>query len=167
MTKLALIVAMDAQRGISKDNDLMWNLPNDMKFFKETTAGQVVIMGRKNYESIPTKYRPLPHRENCVITRNTSFVAPGCKVFSDLSACVHSYQNDVRKVFIIGGGEIYRHALNTLDFDEIFITKIEHVFGADTFLAAFDESAWKHELIFDQRPDARHPQGFTIHRYFK
>ena len=71
--KTSLIVAMDLDRGIGKNNDLMWHLPNDMKFFKETTSGHVVVMGRKNYESIPERFRPLPNRENVVLTRNANF----------------------------------------------------------------------------------------------
>ena len=61
---------MDKARGIGRNNDLMWYLPNDMKFFKETTVGHAVVMGRKNFESIPEKYRPLPNRENIILTRN-------------------------------------------------------------------------------------------------
>ncbi len=69
MTKVSLIVAMDRNRGIGRDNDLMWHLPNDMRFFKETTENQIVVMGRKNYDSIPEKYRPLPNRENVILTK--------------------------------------------------------------------------------------------------
>jgi len=71
--KLALIVAMDQNRGIGKDNDLMWHLPAEMRFFTETTKGQIVVMGRKNYDSIPLKYRPLPNRENVILSRNSNF----------------------------------------------------------------------------------------------
>ena len=73
--KVSLIVAMARNRGIGRDNDLMWHLPNDMRFFKETTENQIVVMGRKNYDSIPEKYRPLPKRENVILTRNMAFQA--------------------------------------------------------------------------------------------
>ena len=72
MMKFSLIVAMDKNHGIGKNNDLMWHLPKDMRFFKSTTENQVVIMGRKNYDSIPEKYRPLSNRQNVIITRNQS-----------------------------------------------------------------------------------------------
>ena len=75
--KVALIVAVDQQFGIGKNNDLMWHLPADMKFFKETTMGHIVVTGRKNYDSIPERFRPLPNRENAVLTRNTEYHAPG------------------------------------------------------------------------------------------
>ena len=110
--KVALIVAIDAERGIGKNNDLMWHLPNDMKFFKETTQNQIVVMGRKNYDSIPEKYRPLPNRLNVVLTRNEDFQAPDCEVFTSLEACFEHFKNETeRTVFIIGGGEIYKMAL--------------------------------------------------------
>jgi dihydrofolate reductase len=167
MTKLALIVAMDESRGIGKNNDLMWNLPNDMKFFKEMTNGQIVVMGRKNYDSIPERFRPLPNRENCVITRNPNFEAPGCKVFHTLQDCIDAYKEDERTLFIIGGGEIYRLAMETLPLDELYITAIDHTFGADTFLCNFDETPWKKTSIQRQIPDERHAFGFTIYKYFK
>lgn len=167
MTKLALIVAMDEQRGIGKNNDLMWNLPNDMKFFKEMTHGQIVVMGRKNYDSIPARFRPLPYRENCVITRNPTFEAPGCKVFHTLQECINAYKTDERTIFIIGGGEIYRLALETLALDELYITEIDHTFNADTFLHAFDENPWIKKAIQTQTIDERHAYGFTIYKYSK
>ena len=82
--QIQLIVAMDSERGIGKNNDLMWHLAADMRFFKETTSGHIVVMGRKNWDSIPTKYRPLSNRENVVLTRNTDFSAEGATVFHSL-----------------------------------------------------------------------------------
>ena len=119
--KVSLIVAMDLERGIGKDNDLMWHLPEDMKFFKETTLGQIVVMGRKNYDSIPKKYRPLPKRENVILTRNTDFTAEGCTIFNSMEACMEAYKNETeRTVFIIGGGEIYKLALEKDYVDELY-----------------------------------------------
>ena len=107
--KVSLIVAMDRNRGIGRDNDLMWHLPNDMRFFKETTENQIVVMGRKNYDSIPEKYRPLPKRENVILTRNMAFQAKDCQVFNSLSNAISNFaEGNERKVFIIGGGEIFR-----------------------------------------------------------
>ncbi|NBU92006.1 MAG: dihydrofolate reductase [Flavobacteriia bacterium] len=165
--KIALIAAMDAVRGIGKDNDLMWNLPVDMQFFKATTQGQIVVMGRKNYESIPEKYRPLPNRLNCVLSRSDQFEAPGCLVFAGLEECLEHFQNDLRTFFIIGGGEIYRLAMERLSIDEMYLTKIDAVFDADTFFPAFDERIWSTEVIHLQTPDEKHAHGFTIYRYFQ
>ena len=132
--KVSLIVAVDAESGIGKDNDLMWHLPEDMKFFKDKTSGQIVVMGRKNYESIPKRFRPLPNRDNVVLTKNKDFEAEGCKVFNSLNECLIDYENEEeRTVFIIGGGEIYRLALEEGVVDEMFITHINKAYGADTF----------------------------------
>ena len=166
--KVSLIVAMDRNRGIGKNNDLMWHLPSDMRFFKETTLGHVVVMGRKNYESIPEKYRPLPKRENAVLTRNKSYVADDCKVFHSLEECLKYYEaEEDRKVFIIGGGEIYRQALEMNAVDEMYISHINHSFGADTFFPSFDLKGWTVETILEQAKDEKHAASFSVMRYFK
>lgn len=166
--KIALIVAFDQERGIGKNNDLMWDLPNDMQFFKDTTKGQIVVMGRKNYDSIPPKYRPLPGRENVVLTRNTSFQADNCKVFNTLEECLEFYKNEAeRTVFIIGGGQIYDLALKADVVQEMYITHINHTYGADTFFPNFDLKAWKVETIGHQEVDDKHHASFTYMKYTK
>ena len=81
---ISLIAALTQNRVIGKDNDLPWHLPDDMKYFMQTTKAHVVIMGRKNYDSIPEKFRPLPNRDNIVVTRNKDFAAAGCTVAHSL-----------------------------------------------------------------------------------
>ena len=109
---ISLIVAMDSERGIGRNNDLMWHLPKDMRFFRETTLDNIVIMGRKNYDSIPLKYRPLDRRENVILSRNKNFKAENCKVYHSLNDAVDSFKSETEKtVFIIGGGQIYKEAL--------------------------------------------------------
>ena len=164
--KVSLIVAMDKNRGIGKNNDLMWHLPNDMRFFKETTAHQIVVMGRKNYDSIPDKYRPLPNRKNIILTRNSDFKAEGCDVFYALDDALGAYVNESEKtIFIIGGGQIYSLALEEGVVDEMFITHIDGDYDADTFFPEFDESEWKKELVFKQAIDDRHKHSFEVFRY--
>ena len=166
--KVSLIVAMDTDRGIGKNNDLMWHLPVDMSFFKETTSGHIVVMGRKNYESIPEKYRPLPNRENVVLTRNESYIADHCNIFHSLDECLNYYQSEEdRTVFIIGGGEIYRQALEMNAVDEMFISHINHSYGADTFFPDFDLKKWKVETILEHVKDERHEASFSVMRYRK
>jgi dihydrofolate reductase len=166
MTKVSLIVAMDRNRGIGRDNDLMWHLPNDMRFFKETTENQIVVMGRKNYDSIPEKYRPLPNRENVILTKNTSFEASNCSVFHSLDAALSAYQSDKnRKFFIIGGGQIYKLALEAKILEEMFITHIDGNYDADTFFPDFNESDWNKELLMSQAVDEKHRHGFKVFRY--
>ena len=166
MIKVSLIVAMDRNRGIGRDNDLMWHLPNDMRFFKETTENQIVVMGRKNYDSIPEKYRPLPNRENVILTKNTAFEASNCSVFNSLDAALSAYESDKnRKLFIIGGGQIYKLALDANILEEMFITHIDGDYEADTFFPDFNESDWNKELLMSQSIDERHQHDFKVFRY--
>ena len=164
--KLSLIVAMDQNRGIGKDNDLMWHLPAEMRFFTETTKGQIVVMGRKNYDSIPLKYRPLPNRENVILSRNTNFDAGDCKVFTSIDDCLDHFSNETeRTVFIIGGGQIYNQAINHPRLEEMYITEIHHAFEPDTFFPVFDETKWKKESILKYEADEKNPHAFEVFRY--
>jgi len=165
---ISLIVAMDSDRGIGKDNDLMWHLPADMKFFKETTSGQIVVMGRKNYDSIPERFRPLPNRENAVLTRNTEFEAEGCKVFHSLEDCLSYYEGESdRTVYIIGGGEIYRQAIVLNCIDEMYITHVDKVYNADTFFPEFNEENWTIHEILEWKKDEKNEASFTVKHYIK
>lgn len=166
--KVSLIVAMDLDRGIGKNNDLMWHLPADMKFFKETTSGQIVVMGRKNYESIPERFRPLPNRENVVLTRNEDFKAEGCIVFHSMDACLDYYKNEEeRTIFIIGGGEIYRQALALDAVDEMYITHVNKAYAADTFFPEFELKNWRVQTVFSHSSDEKHEAGFIVLKYSK
>lgn len=164
--KIILIVAVDKQWGIGKDNDLMWHLPADMRFFKETTSGHIVVLGRKNYESIPERFRPLPNRENAILTRNSNYQAPGCLMFHSLESCLDHYKNETERfVFIIGGGEIYSQAINLNVVDEMYITFVDETYNADTFFPQFSENDWTKELFQIQEPDERHTVGFKIYKF--
>lgn len=165
MMKFSLIVAMDNNYGIGKDNDLMWHLPRDMGFFKSTTENQVVIMGRKNYDSIPEKYRPLSNRQNVIITRNKSFKAPNCLVFHTVDEALNHFKNDEREVFIIGGGEIYKIAMNLEGLEKMYITTVDGVFNADTFFPNFDQAMWNQEKLMSQELDEKHKFTFTTFLY--
>lgn len=159
---------MDRERGIGKNNDLMWHLAADMKFFKETTSGQIVVMGRKNYDSIPERFRPLPNRENVVLTRNSAFKADGCQVFHSLEDCLSFYEGETeRTVFIIGGGEIYRQALDLKCVDEMYITHVDEVYGADTFFPEFDEEKWAIHEILSWPKDEKNESAFAVKHYIK
>lgn len=166
--KVQLIVAMDNERGIGKNNDLMWHLPADMKFFKETTVGHIVVMGRKNFDSIPERFRPLVDRENVVLTRNTDFTAPDCVVFHSLEACLKAYENESdRIIFIIGGGQIYQQALALNCIDELYITHVDHVYGADTFFPEIDENSWDSSVVFSHEADEKNAVAFQVKHYTK
>ena len=164
--KVALIVAMDAERGIGKNNDLMWHLPADMRFFKETTKEHIVVMGRRNYDSIPEKYRPLANRLNVILTRNQTLEAPNCLIFHSLEDCLNAFQNETeRTVFIIGGGEIYQLALQEKCIDEMFISHVEATFSADVFFPEITLDDWKSSTVITQEIDDKHPYRFITKHY--
>lgn len=163
---IAIIVAMDANRGIGKNNDLMWHLPADMKFFKEKTTDNIVVMGRKNYESIPEKYRPLPNRENVILTRNKDFKAEGCIVLHSIEELLKHYENEEdRTMFIIGGGEIYKEALKKDIVDEMYITKVNKSYDADTFFPEINLREWRRSKIATVPQDSKHEAEFDIWKY--
>lgn len=168
ISSLSMIAALDAANGIGKNNDLMWNLPADMQFFKETTKGHVVIMGRKNYDSIPEKYRPLPGRKNVILSRQPGFEAPGCLVFDSLGACLEQLQlEEGQKAFIIGGAQIYALALESGKVQDLYLTHIEKVYGADTFFPEFATELYQKTLLFAQGIDDKHEAAFEVYHYSK
>lgn len=166
--RIISIAAIAENRAIGKDNRLLWRLPDDMKFFREQTMGNPIITGRKNYESIPEKFRPLPGRENIVITRQKDYNAPGTIVLSSIQEVLnYSKSQKYEKVFVIGGGEIYRsfHEQNLID--ELLITHVHEKFEADTFYPEIDFSILNSETLFKKDKDERHPYSFTIKRYWR
>lgn len=164
-----LIAAMGKNREIGKDNDLLWNLPLDMKFFKDTTKHSVVIMGRKNYESIPEKFRPLPHRTNIVITRNADYQAPECYVCTSLKESIDIAASlGEENVFIIGGAQIYALALNQLDIQTIYLTHVMSEFPeADAYFPEVDLNQYSPTTLHTEPAGDLNPHAFQIIRYDK
>ena len=160
--KVSLIVAVSQNGVIGKNNDLIWHLPKDMKFFKETTVGHHVIMGRRNFESIPHKFRPLPERKNIIITRQTDYQAKGCFVVNSIQAALKiAKENNDAEPFIIGGGEIYRLALNKDLIDKIYLTRVHHDFEGDTFFPELEE-CWEETGRIDHAADIRHEYSYSF-----
>ena len=160
--KVSLIVAVAENGVIGKDNDLIWHLPKDMLFFKETTMGHHVIMGRKNFESIPHKYRPLPDRTNIVITRQSEYKAEGCIVVNSVGAALKiAKQNGDHEPFIIGGGQIYKLALEANLIDKIYLTKVHHSFDGDTFFPELN-SDWKQVNKTENKADEEHKYNYDF-----
>ena len=160
--KVSLIVAVAENGVIGKDNDLIWHLPNDMRFFKETTTGHHVIMGRKNFESIPHKFRPLPNRTNIVITKQSDYKAEGCIVVNSVEEALKvAKSNGDNEVFIIGGGQIYRIALEKNLVDKIYLTKVYHSFDGDTFFPELSNK-WREESKIINKADEKHAYDFDF-----
>ncbi|MEC7645947.1 MAG: dihydrofolate reductase [Bacteroidota bacterium] len=160
--KASLIVAVAKNGVIGKNNNLIWHLPKDIRFFKETTMGHHVIMGRKNFESIPHKYRPLPDRINIVITRQSEYKAEGCIVVNSIETALKIAKNngDIEP-FIIGGGEIYRIALEENLVAKIYLTKVHHSFEGDTFFPELT-SDWKEVNKIENRADEKHKYNYDF-----
>ena len=137
MTILSMIVAHANNRVIGKDNDMPWHLPADLAYFKKTTLGKPIIMGRKTYESIG---RPLPGRKNIVISRDASYQADGIDVVGSVEDAL-ALVRDVEEVMVIGGGAIYQHCLPTAQ--RLYITHIDAQIEGDTYFPEYDLKHWK------------------------
>lgn len=137
MTILSMIVAHADNRVIGKDNDMPWHLPADLAYFKRTTLGKPIIMGRKTYESIG---RPLPGRKNIVISRDEEYRAEGAEVVGSVEAAL-ALVSDVEEVMVIGGGAIYKHCL--LAAQRLYITHIDANIAGDTYFPEYDLNEWQ------------------------
>ena len=141
---ISLIVAAAENNSIGKNNQLLWHLPNDLKFFKNTTWGMPVIMGRKTFEAVN---KPLPGRFNIVITRQEGWKADGVIVAKDLNdALQKATETNCKEIFIIGGGEIYKQSMEMAD--KIYLTRVHATIEGDTFFPRVDENKW--QLIADE-----------------
>ncbi|OQP03725.1 dihydrofolate reductase [Geobacillus sp. 44B] len=151
------IVAMDQNRVIGKDNRLPWHLPADLAYFKKVTMGHAIVMGRKTFESIG---RPLPGRENVIVTRNRSFQPEGCKVLHSIEEVKQFAAKCDDEVFVIGGAELFRATLPVAD--RLYITKIEASFPGDTFYPAFNESQWQLVSYTKGIKDEKNPYDYAF-----
>ena len=158
----SLIVAVAKNRVIGKDNTLIWHLPRDLKYFKEKTLGHHVIMGRKNFESIPEKFRPLVNRKNIIITRQTEYKVDGCIIVNSLKKALKiAKKNGDTEPFIIGGGQIYKAALEQNLVNKIYLTKVYHSFDGDTFFPELSEN-WKEINIIKNKADEKHNYNYDF-----
>src|SRR5690606_308269 len=159
---ISLLVAMDKNRLIGKDNDLPWRLPADLAYFKRVTMGHPIIMGRKTYDSIG---RPLPGRENIIVTRDTSYKMEGCKVIHSIDEILKLNEEHDQELFVIGGAEIFKEILPYSD--RLYITEIDEEFEGDTYFPAFDKSEWK--VISEEKgvKDEKNPYDYTFMVYEK
>ncbi|HAX14782.1 dihydrofolate reductase [Leeuwenhoekiella palythoae] len=158
--KITLIAAAAENNALGKDNDLVWHLPDDFKRFKKLTSHHHIIMGRKTFESFP---KPLPNRTHIVITRNSEYDAgEGIIVVDSIDAALDAVMNDDNP-YVIGGGEIYKLALDQATHIEL--TRVHSSFEADAFFPEIDENDW--ELVAEtfHPKDERHDYAFTYLTY--
>ena len=162
---VSLIVAVSENKVIGKDNNLVWHLPADMKYFKNTTKGHFVIMGRRNYESIPHKYRPLPNRTNVIVTRQDNYNAKGCLVVNSVEEAIKIAQKSGDKEpFVIGGGQIYKYAIEHNLVDRIYLTRVHTEIDGDTYFDNLDEN-WKLKHTDLHPIDEKHNFAFTFQTF--
>jgi dihydrofolate reductase len=163
---VSAIAALSENRVIGKNNDLPWKLPDDMKFFMETTKGHHVIMGRKNYDSLKGKFKPLPNRTNIVITRQSELDAPGCIVLHNIKeGLLVANKNGEPECFIIGGSEIYDLAMPYTN--RLYLTEIQAHINGDTYFPEFNKNEWKEISRTHHDADDRHAYAFDFVIYDK
>src|SRR5687767_6521599 len=141
MTKprISIIVAHANNMAIGKGNDLIWKIPDDQKRFRALTIGHPVIMGRRTWESLPEKFRPLPNRTNVVVTIDASYSAPGGIVTTSIEEALERAKESEgsEEIFVIGGAEIYKQALPLAR--RLYITKIDAAVEGDAFFPEYPE----------------------------
>jgi len=158
---LSLITAMDSNRLIGKSNTLPWHLPADLAFFKATTMGKPVIMGRKTFASIG---KALPGRQNIVVTRDNNFYAPNCEVASSIDAAI-TRVDDSEEVMLIGGASLYEQTIHTADI--IYLTLIHHEFEGDTWFPEINPEYWKLVSRDDFDTDEKNPFAYSLVKYVR
>ncbi len=158
---LSLIAAIGQHNELGKDNQLLWNLPADMKHFRDTTRGHSVIMGRKTFESILASLgHPLPNRRNIVITRDMDYQKDGVEIVHSIEEALELFKNTDEEVFDIGGAEIYKAGIPFAN--KLYITHVGASFDADSFFPEIDSSWQKNsEIVFSPDEDNLYPMTFT------
>ena len=158
--KLALIVAMDEAGLIGKDNDLPWRLSADLQYFRRVTMGKPIIMGRKTHESIG---RPLPGRDNIIITSDTQYQAEGCIVTHSISEALKQCKQ-VEEAMIMGGASLYKQCLPLVDI--IYLTQVHATLKFDTWFPALDKKDWI--VVSEKRHPAddknEYPYSFMVYQ---
>ncbi|MBP6390296.1 MAG: dihydrofolate reductase [Flavobacteriales bacterium] len=161
---VSAIAAVSENQVIGRDGDLPWHLPDDMRFFQRTTMGHHVITGRKNWESIPLKYRPLKGRTNVVVTRSAHYDAPGALVTTSLEeALAIARKAGDEEPFLIGGGQIYRDAFSKGLVDRVYLTRVHAEIPGDTSFPLLG-AAWREVWREEHPADERHAYAFTFLR---
>ena len=161
---ISLVVAASDNNVIGKDNQLLWHLPKDMKFFKNVTWGMPVVMGRKTFGSIGNK--PLPGRKNIVITRQPGWNAEGVSVVDSVDAAAELAAGlNYKEVFIIGGGQIYMIAFDRAN--KIYMTRVRAELEGDTYFPVIEKDDWTLVSKTDNPADEKHAYAFSFQLWEK
>jgi dihydrofolate reductase len=188
MKKINIIVACDLNYGIGKNNKIPWNYKSDMSHFKNITCTtkdifkkNAVIMGSKTWDSIPDKFKPLPHRQNCIITRSPDkyFEIINCdnsnqnqenellEVHNDINKCIKSlYNNDnIENIFVIGGSQIYNWFLKNNLYHTIYLTRIKENYDCDTTFNISDTLTYYHNFSYEKDTEYFKEDQLTLEKY--
>lgn len=156
--QLSAIVAMAENRTIGKQNRLPWHLPADLRHFKKLTTGHPILMGRKTYESIG---KPLPNRTNIILTRNPTYLAPGCEIVTTLDEAMQTAKHHhATEVFVIGGAEIYRQLLPQIN--HLYLTIVHEQIAGDAFFPLLDSTAWREVSRERHEADHENPHAYSF-----
>ncbi len=159
---ISLVVAAAENNAIGKDNQLLWHLPKDMKFFKNVTWAMPVIMGRKTFEALG---KPLNGRENFVITRQNDFAPEGVTVTASLQDAITAAEKKLyaKEVMVIGGGEIYKQAMGIAN--RIYITRIHASFDGDTYFPEIDTAKWQLVTNVEHAADEKNKYAMSFQKW--
>ncbi|MFL0800649.1 MAG: dihydrofolate reductase [Agarilytica sp.] len=160
MAKLAMVVAVAQNGVIGKDNALPWRLPRDLQYFKATTMGHPIIMGRLTYESIG---RPLPGRTNIVVTRQEAWSADGVEVVHSLPAaieCAEKLNAEKEWVMLIGGANLYKQAL--ILCERLYLTEVHADVDGDAYFPEFDRASWNEISRQRHESDSSNPYAYSF-----
>ena len=156
---ISLVVAASENNVIGKDNQLLWHLPKDMKYFKNVTWGMPIVMGRKTFQSIGNK--PLNGRKNIVITRQPGWKAEGVSVVNSVDAAAALAEElNYKEIFIIGGGEIYLIAFDRAN--KIYMTRVHSELEGDTYFPVIEKNDWTLVSNVDNPGDEKHAYAFSF-----
>ena len=153
---ISFVVAMGKNRVIGKNNSLPWNMPADMKRFRDLTAGKPMIMGRKTYESIG---RPLPNRTNIIITRDKNYNVKGCVIAHSIDEAIKAAGN-VPEAMVIGGFQIFKEFFPIAN--KIYLTIIDNNFEGDTYFPEYTKSEWRETKKEEHKKDKENPYDYTF-----
>ncbi|MCL4128488.1 UNVERIFIED_CONTAM: hypothetical protein GTU68_044327 [Idotea baltica] len=160
---ISIIAAIAKNNALGKNNDLIWHLPADLKRFKKITTGHYIIMGRNTFESIG---KPLPNRTTIIITRNKDYFKDGCLIAHSLEQALELAKEE-EHVFLIGGAQIYKYAMEHNLVDFLDITLVHHEFEADVYFPEIDTNKWEQEEIEHFKADEKNKLDYSFVRYKK
>jgi len=155
-TKITLIVAAAENNAIGKDNQMPWHLPNDFKYFKKTTLGHSVVMGRKTFDSIG---KPLPERRNIILTRDQDYTSPDVDVANSVDD-VLTYCRDEREIFVIGGANVFKQFMPLAQ--KVYLTRVHTAIDGDAFFPELSENEWQLTRSEHHQKDEKHAFDYSF-----